>query len=320
MSERGAPVVRGPAPQVMDPARLDALGWGHRTGRFRALGFDFAVRTSDGVLGRYVERILSALAVDDEGPPRHLYSLWERSPRARHPWVLYLDDRREVAARTAPTALSFLLWNINRQVVEASDRLVLVHAAGVERAGRAVLMPAPMEAGKTTLAAGLVDRGLGYLTDEAVALDPATGLVHPYPKPLTIAGGSRRLFEHLDPPVEPAVERYTGWSWQVPPDAIRPGATAAPCRPATVILPEYREGARTRMVPISRGEALVALCENAFNLERMGRRGFEALGRAVSDCACYRLVSGDLESACEAVLGVAAEVPSEPVAVAASTH
>ena len=46
----------------------------------------------------------------------------------------------------------------------------------------AVALPGHMEAGKTTLTAGLVRAGLGYLTDEALAFDRETLLVLPIPE------------------------------------------------------------------------------------------------------------------------------------------
>ena len=71
-----------------------------------------------------------------------------------------------------------------------AGRLLMLHAAAVAHpeTGRAIAFVAPGGTGKTTLARHLGAR-YGYLTDETVAID-AGGLIHPYPKPLSIRGES----------------------------------------------------------------------------------------------------------------------------------
>jgi hypothetical protein len=81
-----------------------------------------------------------------------------------------------------------------------------------------------MEAGKTTLVAGLVRAGFGYLTDEAGAIERETLLIQPYPKPLSLEPGSWPLFPELEPQADLATDEYKAYEWQVPTAAIRPGA------------------------------------------------------------------------------------------------
>ncbi|HET7277774.1 MAG TPA: hypothetical protein VFJ22_06830 [Dermatophilaceae bacterium] len=63
-------------------------------------------------------------------------------------------------------------------------RSIMLHAAGLaDHAGRVLALVAPSGRGKTTAAVSLATRGLGYVTDETVAIDP-DGSVVPYPKPV----------------------------------------------------------------------------------------------------------------------------------------
>ena len=55
--------------------------------------------------------------------------------------------------------------------------------------GRAILLPGPTHAGKSTLVAELVRRGAPYFSDEYALID-ADGRVHPYPRPLLLRDGS----------------------------------------------------------------------------------------------------------------------------------
>src|SRR4029450_12926385 len=67
---------------------------------------------------------------------------------------------------------------------------VMLHAAGLSAEDGSVLaLVAASGRGKTTAAVTLARHGLGYVTDETVAIR-ANGQVVPYPKPLSfVAGG-----------------------------------------------------------------------------------------------------------------------------------
>lgn len=65
---------------------------------------------------------------------------------------------------------------------EAREYL-FVHAGVVARDGRALVLPGPSRAGKSTLVLELVRAGADYLSDEFAVLD-RQGLVHAYPRPL----------------------------------------------------------------------------------------------------------------------------------------
>lgn len=68
----------------------------------------------------------------------------------------------------------------------AVDR-VFLHAAVVGWNGRAIILPGSQFTGKTTLAVELLKLGATYMSDEYALID-AEGLIHPFPKSLSIRG------------------------------------------------------------------------------------------------------------------------------------
>ena len=56
---------------------------------------------------------------------------------------------------------------------------------------------------------------------------------------------------------------------------------------------------------MSRAKSLVTLAENAFNSERLGPSGFDALARVVDGASCYRLRMGNLDEAVKRVIDLA---------------
>ena len=289
---------------------LERVDWAFTSSRFLAFGHDFGIRTMDPALGRYVAQALGSLGAP--GRPASWYSFVDRGPQLERRYALYFNGQPEVLSGSPRTTLSRLLWHVNRAAVASCADQVLVHAAAAEHDGRALLFPAPMEAGKTTLVAGLVRAGLRYLTDEAAAIDPGSLRVSGLAKPLTIDSGSWNVLAELEPAVDPQVKHYMDTRWHVDVRTIRTDALAVSAAPAYVIVPRYVPGAKTALAALGRPQALVALCENSFNLNELGQGGLSALASVVRASSCYRLVVGDLRAATSLILDLLAG--SEPVA------
>lgn len=97
-------------------------------------------------------------------------------------------DARAMAVRTVVAAVS---RDVTRVLVDRRRRYdLLLHAAAFRpaRSSDCIAVVGASGAGKTTFA--LAQRQSGYLTDELVAVD-STGVVTPYPKPLSIVTRDR---------------------------------------------------------------------------------------------------------------------------------
>jgi hypothetical protein len=268
-------------------------------GPFAALAHVFTVATGQGELHDYITAAFAGLATTDR--PDHRYELSER-PSAEGPiYELRRDGETVHRTHRAETVVGALCWNLNRAALASRPDLVAVHAAVAARGDQALLLPAAMESGKTTLVAGLVARGLQYLTDEMAAVDPATLLVHPYPKPLSIDRGSWPALRVLAPKVGPLVQPYAALQWQVGAQTAHADAIGGPMRPRWIVSPRYVRGGATRITPMSRGAMCVRLAEQAFRLDPEVLR---TLARLARTCDCYEIQMGDLDAACDAVLAL----------------
>ena len=281
-----------------DARDLTQVHWAHEAGPFQALGLSFGVRSSDPAIARYMEGVFEPLS--SAGPAEHTYSIVDWNDGRDERYAVFFDDEELLATGVLRYPVSYALWHVNQEAVKRSDAM-LFHASAAEHEGRALLFPAAMESGKTTLVAGLVRAGLRYLTDEAVALDPSTGIVVPYPRSLSVDEGSWEVLADLEPEVPEELQQFVGIQWQVPPTSIRPDAIAPACPPAFIISPRYDAEAETRLEPMSRAEALVALIENSFNFQDFGRDGLDALRSVVARCDCYRLTHSNLAEACSLI-------------------
>ncbi len=80
-----------------------------------------------------------------------------------------------------------LVGVLNRTGLDHDVERLHLHSALVDIGGAGILC-GPSGAGKTTIAAGLVERGCRYLTDETVPISAGSATIETYPKPLTLKG------------------------------------------------------------------------------------------------------------------------------------
>lgn len=281
-----------------EPLTLDAVAWGHETGRHVALEHAFAIRTTDASLGRYVADSFRSLRAPGSGATT--YSLVDRSlvdgaGAQDQPIELYSDDRLVISCADNRFALDYLMWLINHDVIDASrQRYVLIHASAAAKGDRAVVMPAASGSGKTTLVAGLVRAGLCYVTDEAVAMEPGSSTIVPWPKPLGVERGSWGVLAALAPSHE-GLDFDLG-QWHVDPSVIRGQCVAGASSPAVVLLPRYQPGPTT-IERLPRADALLGMLEHSFNMDLHRAAGFRQLAAVAAGAETYRMTVGDLDEA-----------------------
>jgi hypothetical protein len=261
----------------------------------RALSYTFRLESADDALGRWFDRLVSSFPESDDGDVDE----WTVSrDDATREWCFRIGDEQHGRSAHPEHLVTTMLQTLNLLVVDHWPGPV-GHAGCVARDGRAVILPADPESGKTTLTCGLVRAGFEYVTDEGVAFVPGTTRIEPYPKPMSLDPGSWFLFPELEPAPDPPLEEGDGepLQWQVAPDAIRPGAASGPCTARWIVFPRYEEGARTELVPITRGEALVELAKNTFAFRDHSREYLDQLDVVVRACDCHRLTVGTLADA-----------------------
>jgi len=265
---------------------------------YRILGRSFAIRTTSRGFAEALERSLGMLEITPE-PGLPTYRLVEK---AGSDDVDVLLDEATLVRDTPPAiAYEYIVWHIVREAVEsASDRL-LIHAGVVEADGRAILFPAGSGSGKSTLVTGLVHAGFGFLSDEIAAIDLDDCFVHPVQRSMVLKEGSRAVLAHLLPEIPAAARAYLDNVIPIRPRDFGASEERDPAPVGFVIAPRFEAGAETRLEPISRAAALTELAANAFNLEKFGARAIHALAGVVRNASCFRLVTGALDPAVEAV-------------------
>ncbi|GAB2860785.1 HprK-related kinase A [Pseudoduganella ginsengisoli] len=201
-----------------------------------------------------------------------------------------------------PLAQAFPMfeWGLNWCVANRAHRYLMIHAAVLERGGRAVILPAPPGSGKSTLCAALAHRGWRLLSDELTLVRPDDGLIVPVPRPISLKNASITVMQqYLDQPVfsPPVADTMKGTvaHLRTPTDAVTRGAECA--RPGWIVFPRYEAGAASTLETLERAHTHMEMAKNAFNYSLLGARGFDMLADLVSHVRSYRYTYSALDDA-----------------------
>ena len=191
---------------------------------------------------------------------------------------------------------------MNLQLALGCRRYLLIHASCVERDGRALLMTGESGAGKSTLATLLAARGWRFMGDEFALIDPQTGLVHAFPRLISLKNDGIAAAMAAWPsarmgPLLAATPK--GDIRHMVPDALSVGAMDEPAQPALLRFPRHGFAPETRAVAAS--EAFVRLTQASTNYVMLGETGFDALTRLVCDIPAMAIDYPDGAAAVEQV-------------------
>jgi HprK-related kinase A len=198
-------------------------------------------------------------------------------------------------------AYPLLEWAMNWCISSHVQHYLLIHAAVIERGGRAAVLPAPPGSGKSTLCAALVNRGWRLLSDEIalMALD-GSGHIHALARPVSLKNRSIEVISAFAPEAvfnEPVHNTAKGTVAHMRAPAEHVRRVAEPALPAWVVFPRWQAEAAPRLSPRERAATAVELARNSFNYGTLGRLGFDTLADVVSRCECFDFEYGRLDDA-----------------------
>ncbi len=202
-----------------------------------------------------------------------------------------------------PLAQAFPLfeWGLNWCAANHAHQYVITHAAVVEKAGRALILPGSPGSGKSTLCAALVQRG-GWrlLSDELTLTDPNSGMVAPSPRPISLKNESIDVIRRFAPESIFSAATHdtlkgTVALLRVPHASIARAGEAV--LPAWLVFPKYQAASASDLTPLGRGPTLMRLADNTFNYSVLGLTAFNTLGDLVHRCDCYDFTYSDLDDA-----------------------
>jgi hypothetical protein len=124
-------------------------------------------------------------------------------------------ERTFMVDLASPTSLAAFESQFGLYVVEKVRGFVAIHAALVQMGEHVLMLPGASGRGKSTFARTALDRGHQVLTDEFCLVEPETGLVSGWPRPIRErldGGGIKRIPIDARDPVYPTHVLVTSFS------------------------------------------------------------------------------------------------------------
>jgi hypothetical protein len=246
--------------------------------------FRAAPGARDGAVALSIRRGNSAFVVSDAAEERR--------------WAAYQDALLDLLDRLVHALLARLL----------ARGIVVFHAAALTYRGGALIVAGRSGQGKTTLALGLLRRGLGLLSDEFAVVEPTTRQILPYRRGLHVRPGTPELIPELrflwD---RPRYERGGGSEWAVAPHDLEqalPGCLGRPAPLCGVLLLDGapRPSIDPEIVAVPAALAALELLRGAWAASVDFAGTLAQTGRLLGGVSCARLRAGAFEPTLDAIL------------------
>lgn len=215
-----------------------------------------------------------------------------------------VDGQFPFAPYAVEHAFPALEWGINWCVATRAHHLLMLHSAGVERNGQAILFPASPGNGKSTLCTALTYSGWRLLSDEFGLVRPEDGLLLPLPRPIPLKNESIEVIRKFRPeaiigPSFPGTRKGTVAHVQPPVDSIR--RAQEPARPRWLVFPRWVADVPLELEAMPKSQAFLMVATNAFNYEVLDETSFRLVSEIVRSCDSYSLIYSDLDEAVNAL-------------------
>ncbi len=192
-------------------------------------------------------------------------------------------------------ACLFFEWGLNWSISNFAHQFLIIHAAVIEKQGKALVLPGTPGSGKSTLCAALINSGWRLLSDELTLIDCRTGNIVPVPRPVSLKNESIALITSAFPhnqfsPIVDDTSKGTICLMKPPLDAVKRSDETA--LPGWIVFPKYEHGTPLQLTPISKGKVFMQLADSSFNYSVLGERGFNVLADMMEHCEGYSFVYG----------------------------
>lgn len=212
----------------------------------------------------------------------------------------WLDATRPFQPLPRDQAYAMLEWGMNWCIAGHAHHYLMLHAAVLERGGRALILPGDPGAGKSTLTAALMLDGWRLLSDELTLIDRRDGLLRGIARPVSLKNASIEVIRAHAPAAilgDVARDTHKGTVSHLKPSTDSVARLMQPARPAWIVFPRWREGAAARLTPHPKSAAFLHLASHAFNYSPLGALGFRLTAGLMEACACWDFEYGRLPEA-----------------------
>ncbi|MCM2681463.1 HprK-related kinase A [Echinimonas agarilytica] len=201
-------------------------------------------------------------------------------------------------------AHAMLEWGMNWVISSTANQYLIIHAATLEKDGKAIIISAPPGSGKSTLCAYLASNGWRLLSDELALVDPKTLKVYGLARPMNMKNKSIELMRKYYAPDQfsaVATDTHKGTVCLLKAPQESAELCNIPAEPKLLVFVSYQANEACYSEMISPAKALTEIIGNTFNFGLLGTEGFETAKRLVDKTDAVYIEYSSFESCEEAI-------------------
>jgi hypothetical protein len=172
-----------------------------------------------------------------------------------------------------------------------------LHAAGLAKEGKGLLLVGPSGSGKSSLALSLVRQGWHYLSDDMLILRHTSSGVEALPLrryfkvERSLVSKYPELTRLLNKPLE-----FLNEEAYIYIDGVYPHQSVQRCIPRTIIFPRITKRGKSRIAPIKQSEAFINMfgsnCYGMYFDKQIVRQRLEIIKELIYQAECYQMSVG----------------------------
>lgn len=197
---------------------------------------------------------------------------------------LYKNDEEVTGGESKSNFFKFLESKIRLTVAEYAESKVFIHAGAVAWKNQALILPGGSFKGKTTLVRELIKRGATYYSDEYAVLDK-DGLVHPFPKTLSVRG---------------VIDDFQ--QTEIPAESFGASVALEPCRVGMVLFTEYKEQAVWKPTILGSGEGVLEIIAHTLPIRLNPKFTLQVLNKVASRAIICKSLRGEADNFAKQIL------------------
>jgi len=286
--------------------------------RLRTGPFVFSLRSPFEAVAAGIERLYENFSIADNATfaDFHIAIRYAKGLRRiiRPQSVFEFDGSVPFKPLAAQQAFALLEWGMNWCIYSHAHSFLIIHGAVLERSGQALILPAPSGSGKSTLCAAMMNRGWRLLSDELILIDPASGMINPLGRPISLKNRSIDVLRQFAPNAmitDPIHDTAKGSVAHMKPTTDSVARTDEPVLPRWIIFPCYTADSATQLEPLGKADTFMRLIDNAFNYSILRERGFETIAATMNRADSFTARYSDLEDVIRRIDGMLDDARAE---------
>ena len=256
--------------------------------------FRFSITTDAAELEPEIDAMFPAL-LSKPGTCNKEWSVRHTGLEPENSYVLYEDEQQLIVTQKPDQILEELEWAVMMGILSYHRNFIQVHASGLSRNGRGLLLIGPPGSGKTTLALNMILNGWSCLSDEVILLDFRKDVVLPLPRCFHVDDRTIELIPDIIAEDKEDVFKDNSGKRRFDLYRIRKDWAAEPSSPEWIVFLNNDIKNENRLVRIGETEALSLLIGQTINLAEHGEKGLKFLINLVHRCECHTLNAVDLQ-------------------------